>query len=203
MNILAVFAMTLPVLVPGLTLIIALKRGWGVRWRHAIDGGRTWRGRAILGQNKTWFGLVLYVVGGALVGTGLMAVGAGGEVFDNARGGLVGATVGGAYAVGELVNSLIKRRLNVSPGQVTPTRWAPLQLAVDLADGIVCAALVYALWGVPLLECAAVLTVGLGIHVGTDVLMYRLSLKRHQHERPGHRHGEVIAPPGADALDRG
>src|SRR5690554_6268505 len=134
MNILAVLAMTLPVLVPGLALIVSLKRGWGARWRRAIDGGRTWRGQAVLGQNKTWFGLVLYIVGGAVVGAVLMAFGAGGEVFDHAGAPLVGATVGGAYALGELLNSLIKRRLRISPGQVTTSRWAPLQLTVDLAD---------------------------------------------------------------------
>lgn len=203
MNILAVLAMTLPVLLPGLALIVALKRGWGTRWRRAIDGGRTWRGRAILGQNKTWFGLVLYVVGGALVGAVLMAFGAGGDVFGHAGGPLVGATVGGAYAVGELLNSLVKRWLRIWPGHVTPSRWAPLQLAVDLADGIVCAAIVYALWGVPLIDCAAVLALGLVIHVGTDVLMRQLSLKRDQHQGRRHGNGEVVTTPATDALDRG
>lgn len=202
MNVLAVLAMALPVLVPGLGLIVALKRGWGGRWRRAIDGGRSWGGRAILGQNKTWFGLVLYVVGGGLVGAVLMATGTGAHVFNHAGGPLVGASVGGAYAVGELVNSLVKRRLGISPGQVTTSRWAPVQVAADLADGIVCAALVYALWGVPLAECVAVLALGLAIHAGTDVLMRQLSLKRGQHQRRGHRDSEVVAPPGTDALDR-
>lgn len=202
MNILAVAAMTLPVLVPGLALIVSLKRGWGVRWRRAIDGGRTWRGRAILGQNKTWFGLVLYIAGGGLVGAALMFFGAGGEVFSGPTGPLVGASVGGAYAVGELLNSLIKRRLGISPGHVTPSRWAPVQLSVDLADGIVCAAVVYALWGVPVRDCLAVLVAGLVIHLGTDVLMRQLSLKRNQHERRRNRDSEVVAPAPTDALDR-
>lgn len=201
MNILAVLAMTLPVLVPGLALIVSLKRGWGARWRRAIDGGRTWRGQAVLGQNKTWFGLILYVVGGGIVGAALMVFGAGGEVFESAWGPVVGATVGGAYAVGELLNSLVKRRLRISPGQVTRTRWAPIQLAVDLADGIICAALVYALWGVPLLDCAAVLGLGLAIHMGTDMLMRRLSLKRHQHERSRDRNSDVVTTAPTDALD--
>src|SRR5690554_1038951 len=191
MNILAVLAMTLPVLAPGLALIVSLRRGWGARWRRAIDGGRTWRGRAILGQNKTWFGLILYVVGGGVVGATLMAFRVGGDVFDSAAGPVVGATVGGAYAVGELLNSLVKRRLNISPGHVTRTHWAPLQLAVDLADGIICAALVYALWGVPLLNCAAVLVLGLAIHLGTDVLMRQLSLKRDKHESRRNGDSEV------------
>lgn len=201
MNILAVLAMTLPVLLPGLVLIVSLKRGWGTRWRRAIDGGRTWRGQAVLGQNKTWFGLMLYIVGGGIVGATLMVAGAGGDVFGSAWGTVVGATVGGAYAVGELLNSLVKRRLRISPGKVTRTRWAPLQLAVDLADGIICAALVYACWGVPLIDCAAVLGLGLAIHLGTDMLMRQLSLKRHQHERGRNRHSDVIATAPTDALD--
>lgn len=191
-------------LLPGLALIVSLKRGWFARWRRPIDGGGTWRGRPVLGQNKTWFGVGLYVAGGALIAGLLSLAGSGAApVFGSPWGVAVGASVGAAYSAGEIVNSFVKRRLGVPPGQVVATRWRRVQEAVDLADGIVLASVVYLVWGVSLPMAGAVLVFGLALHVSTDVLMRRLSLKRDQRARAHQRDGEVVQPAGADPFDRG
>ncbi len=184
-------------------LIVSLKRGWFVRWRRPIDGGQTWRGLPVLGQNKTWLGAGLYLGGGAVIGGLLGLAGrASAPVFDARWGAVVGATVGAAYSVGEIVNSFVKRRLGVAPGKVVDTRWRHMQVAVDLADGIILASVVYLLWGVSLPMAAAVLAFGLALHISTDALMRHLSLKRDQRGRAHHRNGQVVETAGTEPLDR-
>jgi len=179
-----VLVLTLPVLVPGLTLIATLKLGWGARLRVPLDAGRRWRGTPILGPHKTWWGLLLYVVGGALVAAVVALVSlvgpAGPAVLTGGRAPLVGASIGAAYSLGEALNSLVKRRRGIAAGTTTASRWAPLQRALDLADGIVLAGATYLAWGVPTAQALAVVVAGLAIHVATDALMRALSLKRQQ-----------------------
>lgn len=201
MRALHLFTLTLPVLLPGLFLIISLKRGWFGHFRRPIDGGAALRGAPVVGQNKTWFGVVLYLVGGAAV-AGLLSVfgSAAHPVFTGPMSLLVGASIGAAYSVGEIINSLIKRRAGIAPGQVTDSRWRHVQRAADLADGIICAALAYVAWGIGWTLGAAVLVAGLIIHAGTDMLMRRLSLKRDKRRRSHHGDGEVVQSSQADAL---
>jgi hypothetical protein len=204
MTALHVVTLALPVLLPGLVLIVSLKKGWFARLRRPLDGGATWRGKPVLGQNKTWFGVLLYLVGGAAV-AGVLAVAgpAAAPVFEGVKALAVGASVGAAYSVGEIVNSFVKRRLRVPPGQVVNNAWRRAQISVDLADGIVCASIVYFAWGVSAPMAVAVCVFGLGLHVGTDVLMRRLSLKRGQRDGARDGDGHVVEAPGADTLDHG
>jgi hypothetical protein len=204
MTALHLLTLTLPVLLPGLFLIVSLKRGWFGRFRRPVDGGAALHGTPLVGQNKTWFGVALYVAGGALVAGALSLLGKFADpVFAGPKALLVGASIGAAYSVGEIINSLVKRRAGIAPGQMTTTRWRHLQRAADLADGIVCASLVYLAWGVSLTMAAAVLVAGLVIHVGTDMLMRRLSLKRDKKRSSHHGDRHVVEPAQTDALDRG
>ncbi len=204
MTLLHVLGLTLPVLVPGLVLIATLRRGGFARLRQPIDGGAVWCGRPVLGENKTWYGLLLYVAGGAATGS-LLSLG--GTVVDpvlhGPRGSLVGATAGAAYAFGELINSAIKRRLGIAAGRMAPGVSGRLQRAADLADGVFAASCIYLAWGVSLGTAGGVLVAGIAIHMATDALMRRLRLKRH--EGRGRRDGDrdVVGTPRTDALDKG
>lgn len=201
MRALHLVTLTLPVLLPGLFLIVSLKRGWFGRFRRPIDGGAALGGTPVVGQNKTWFGVVLYVAGGAAVAGALSMFGTFSHpVFAGPMSLAVGASIGAAYSVGEIINSLIKRRAGIAPGQVTTSQWRYVQRAADLADGIICAALAYVAWGVSWAMGTAVLATGLVIHAGTDVLMRRLSLKRDKHRGGNHGNGEVVQPAQTDAL---
>lgn len=199
-----VLTLTLPVLLPGLFLIVSLKRGWFGKFRRPIDGGAALHGAPLVGQNKTWFGVALYVAGGAVVAGSLALLGSFADpVFEGPRALLVGASIGAAYSVGEVINSLVKRRAGIAPGQMTTTRWRHVQRAADLADGIICASVVYVAWGVSWAMAGAVLVAGLVIHIGTDMLMRRLSLKRDKKRGSHHGDGHVVETAQADALDCG
>ncbi len=122
-------------------------------------------------------------------------------VFELPWGIVVGATVGAAYSAGELANSFVKRRLDINPGHEVSTRWRYLQVAVDLSDGILLASVVYALWGVPVAMATALFIFGVALHVSTDVLMRRLSLKRHERRGTDRGNGEVVETMRTEPFD--
>lgn len=72
--------------------------GWAA-W--PLDGGRCWGGRRLLGDSKTWRGVLAAVAATALV-SALLGVGAG-----------LGALAGAAAMLGDVLSSLIKRRFGV------------------------------------------------------------------------------------------
>jgi CDP-diglyceride synthetase len=169
------------ILVPGIVLIVVLKKGWMRRLAVPIDAGAMWPdGRPVLGATKTWLGVVIYVggaavVSGALGHPGLAAWVA--PVMHWPLSGAVGFSIGVAYVLGELINSFVKRRLGVSSSVETTTRWRPVQRIADLADGIVAVSvLLLALGSAPLLVVGTAL-VGVAVHAATDLVMHRLRLK--------------------------
>jgi CDP-archaeol synthase len=85
-----------------------------------LDGGRTWRGRRLLGDNKTWRGALFMVAGVVLAALALwqwpwyrehLP-----EPVRDAGPLVLGALVGLGTVLGELPNSFLKRRLGVAPG---------------------------------------------------------------------------------------
>ncbi len=91
-----------------------------------IDLGRSWRGRRILGDGKTWYGLIGGCAAGVALGTILMMVAL---PFDseNLWGfGSYPAALGVIFALslgallGDMGGSFIKRRLNVKRGAKMP-----------------------------------------------------------------------------------
>lgn len=121
----------------GVAQTIWLRGGWLKSWARPIDGGRTWRGKRIFGDNKTWRGLVVMIPAvAAAFGLLRCLAGAGHAIGDDASGSMadggtwlapwsfgawgyvaLGAWAGVGYMLGELPNSFVKRRLGVEPGQ--------------------------------------------------------------------------------------
>jgi CDP-diglyceride synthetase len=174
-------SLLLPILAPGILLIIALKSGWLPALVVPIDRGRTLGGAPLLGSTKTWLGFTIYLGGAVLVSAVIAAAGVGSPVFSDWPGWFVGLLVGLGYNAGELANSFVKRRLGVGSSSLTPSRWRGLQHVVDLGDGILVVFLVYLALGVPLVVAAVAGIAGFGVHVLTDVLMRALRLKRRRH----------------------
>lgn len=88
--------------------------------KRPLDGGRTWRGRRILGDNKTWRG-ALFMTSGVVLAT--LALWQWGwwrdQLPDEVNGSspvLVGLLIGLGTVGGELPNSFLKRRLDIAPG---------------------------------------------------------------------------------------
>jgi hypothetical protein len=87
---------------------------------HPLDGGRTFRGRRLLGDNKTWRGALL-MCSGVLLATLLLSLWP--WWWDRLPSGirdagpvLYGFLLGLGVVVGELPNSFLKRQLDIAPG---------------------------------------------------------------------------------------
>jgi CDP-diglyceride synthetase len=103
--------------------------------KRPLDGGRTWRGRRLFGDNKTWRG-ALCMATGIVLATVLLwqwdwwrgqlphAVRASSPV-------LVGLLIGLGTVIGELPNSFFKRRLDIAPGA---QRRSPGGIAISILD---------------------------------------------------------------------
>src|SRR5512143_294758 len=96
------------------------------RWFSAlavpIDGGRTFRGQRVLGDHKTWRGLLAGIAVGPLVlGLQVLAYRAGYlrdvALIDYADCSLwLGALMGAGAGVGDAVKSFFKRQIGIRPG---------------------------------------------------------------------------------------
>jgi CDP-2,3-bis-(O-geranylgeranyl)-sn-glycerol synthase len=111
-----------------------------------LDGGRTFRGQPILGENKTLRGFVVMIPAAAL------AFGAVAAVVSLPRGmppatlwqltpagyAALGAWAGFGFMAGELPNSFVKRRLGILPGQTPASGLATaICFMIDRTDSII------------------------------------------------------------------
>ena len=155
-----------------------------------IDGGRTFRGKRLFGDSKTWRGMVVMI---PAVGASFMALGAarprlsgwlqqGLWNLNPSSYLLVGFLVGAAFMLGELPNSFIKRQLGVASGQSPENpaaRWFCFFL--DQVDSIVAALLMLSLL-VPVSPWTWLYLIAGGtvVHWLFNVVLYLLGVK----ERP-------------------
>jgi len=151
-----------------------------------LDAARTWRGRPLLGRNKTWRGVVVMSLASALVMHAQAALArrspavARITAVDFAR---VNPLAGGAiyglgYVIGELPNSFVKRQLGIGPG-VRSDRWARLQYVTDQLDSVVGCLLALRTFHRPTRgEFIGALALGAGLHVAIDASLYLIGVKR-------------------------
>jgi hypothetical protein len=150
-----VFWLALPVAVTGILHMVVVKLDLFPRLRVPLDGGRRWRGTELFGPNKTWRGVVVMIVGSALIGAIQGALGGAWAALESvelvdhlALAGsyvagytLVNAVLGLGYALGELPNSFLKRRLAIDPGKTSRSALGRLFMLVDQADSVLAALL--------------------------------------------------------------
>lgn len=114
--------------------------------RRPIDGGATFRGRRLFGDNKTWRGVVCMVTGCILtvaLQKYIIKDRAGDwAVIDYGQANIfgLGIALGGGAVLGELPNSLIKRQLGVAPGKAARGLLAPVFYLWDQVDSV------FAIW---------------------------------------------------------
>lgn len=163
-----------------------LRSPWSRPLAIPLDAGRTWRGRRVFGENKTWKGFAVMV---PAVGTAFVALAFGlGLGAADARGlwplsltgyFLLGCWSGLGYMLLELPNSFVKRQLDILPG--SPPR-QPLARAicffVDQADSVVGALLALIVFvPVPLLTWVIILLAGPIVHWLFNVALALLGVK--------------------------
>ena len=103
-----------------------LVRGWFSALAIPIDGGQTLRGKRVLGDHKTWRGLLAGIVAGALVFELQRFAYQAGLARDltlidySAHRLLPGLLMGVGAGVGDAVKSFFKRRMDIEPGASWP-----------------------------------------------------------------------------------
>jgi CDP-2,3-bis-(O-geranylgeranyl)-sn-glycerol synthase len=151
-----------------------------------LDGGASFRGRRIFGENKTVRGFVVMIPGAALIFAALGAaaravpsVGASLWPLSPAGFAALGAWAALGFMLGELPNSFVKRQLDIAPGAAARGRVAgTIGFLVDRLDSIV-GMLTAVSIAVPTswLTWVGVLVLGPAIHWSFSVLLYRLGVK--------------------------
>jgi len=135
-----------------------------------VDGGRMWRdGGRLLGDHKTLRGLILGVLGGAVTALAQASVPVPSR-YVMALGVnpiLVGATLGAGALIGDIIESFVKRRKGVPPGE----DWFPFD-QLDAAFGALAA--IWLLAPIPYDVAVCFLVLAVPLHVGTNRVAIRL-----------------------------
>jgi hypothetical protein len=159
---------------------------WSRRFAVPIDGGLTFRGKRVFGENKTLKGFVMMVPAAALafpVVAYSMSFGAPSAAglwpltpFGYAA---LGAWAGLGFMLGELPNSFVKRQLGIAPGEASrnPRNWTG-QFVVDRLDsGIGMLTAVSLAVPTPWRTWAIVLVTGPALHWLFSVVMFHTGTK--------------------------
>jgi CDP-2,3-bis-(O-geranylgeranyl)-sn-glycerol synthase len=172
----------LPVLGAPLAHAPVLRFNLWPRLARPIDGGRTFRGRRLLGENKTWRGAAVMFAGVMIATIALQRsrryrVRLPSELQD-ASPVVTGSLLAASVVVGELPNSFLKRQLDIAPGD---QRGSPAGIALSMFDQ---ADFVLATWLLlrpafkmtagQALDAAAVVTI---VHLPLNVLGYLIGAR--------------------------
>jgi CDP-2,3-bis-(O-geranylgeranyl)-sn-glycerol synthase len=151
-----------------------------------LDGGLTLRGRRLFGDNKTFRGFIVLVP--ACACTFPLIATLGGTVYAEHLGlwplsaaayAALGAFAALGFMAGELPNSLIKRQLDIAPGESAGGAARFAQFTIDRLDsGLGMLLAVGSVVPTPALTWALVLGFGLVVHWSFSAAMFRLGLKR-------------------------
>lgn len=149
--------------------------------KRPIDGGRTFRGRRLFGDNKTWRGVVVMIAGCAAVAL-LQSVARPASWLEyegidySPRGmAITGALLGLGFVLGELPNSFIKRQRDVAPG----ARGSPFFVILDQVDSLFgCLLCLCLVWIPPWTVWAWVMLLGAGAHMFVNWVMVRAGVKK-------------------------
>jgi CDP-diglyceride synthetase len=154
-----------------------------------IDGGRTFRGRRIFGDNKTWRGFAVMVPAAGffffLIALAIERFFGGVEALglwplESWQYGLLGLWTGFFFMACELPNSFLKRQLDVAPGAAPVRAWAKvLAFLFDRFDsliGLLASAAVFVVtpWQLWLM----LLVAGTFVHWLFSVLLYAFGVKK-------------------------
>jgi hypothetical protein len=150
--------------------------------KRPLDGGAAPGGRRLLGDNKTVRG-ALAMAGGTLAATlvlhRLPAYRARLAPQLRAAGPLRhGALLGAAVLLGELPNSILKRRLDIAPGERAASPLGAALAIHDQADFVLGAwPLLLPIWRMSPRQVAEAFAVVAGVHMGVNLAGYALGAR--------------------------
>jgi CDP-archaeol synthase len=129
----------------GLTIHgLCIKYEWLRSLARPIDGGLVLRGRRLFGNNKTYRG-VAAVAFGTAAGVAMqvvlhrLGVARHLELLDYSRPSIIalGLVLGTAAMLSELLNSLLKRQIGITPGAAVGGTWGALFYVLDQVDMLI------------------------------------------------------------------
>ena len=172
----------LPVLGAPLLHAPVLKFDWLRPLRRPLDGGRSWRGRRVFGDNKTWRGALVMATGVFVATLALWPIDAWHDELpapvQDAGPLVMGMLLALGTVLAELPNSFLKRRLNIAPGTQRRSAggWAlTLVDQFDIVLGIYLACL--PVWAMPIGTLAAGIVVVTAVHLVLNVAGYALGAR--------------------------
>jgi CDP-diglyceride synthetase len=180
-----------PVILAGIFNMIFCKLKILKSMQVPMDGGRVLSdGNRIFGDNKTWKGFLGYLIFGtvftviwgfAIRNTALNSLD---FFYINNENTLtfnmiVGVLLGLAYALFELPNSFVKRRLGITPGKPATGIKKAIFVFVDQADSIFgCALVVWLFYDLGILKYIGFVVVGAVTHIIFNMLLYFAHLRK-------------------------
>lgn len=178
----ATLFLVLSISLAGVCQVLWFKSSASARFTQRVDFGLTLRGRALFGANKTARGFMVMVPACAssfvLFSWALGPQGLWGFSWAGYAG--LGAAAGFGFMAGELPNSMLKRQLDVAPGQApsSPTL-ARLCLLLDRTDSLLGALIaIWLLAPLPWPVWLGCLLVGPGIHALFSYALYKFGVKK-------------------------
>jgi CDP-2,3-bis-(O-geranylgeranyl)-sn-glycerol synthase len=128
---------------------VCIRMDWARPLKRPVDHGRTFRGRRLFGDNKTYRGIFAIAAGTAAAFLAQSMVPAlqpaALRPLSAASVGVFGFAFGAAAMLGELPNSFLKRQLDIAPGEAGRGAAGILFYVVDQIDFLVGAWIVGAL----------------------------------------------------------
>ena len=190
-TILTMYVTLTPVILSGIANMAWCKSSILESTRKPIDNGKSLSdGKRLFGENKTWKGLIGYLLFNALftVLWGWLCKAASWEDLDFfyrhhentfAFNLIIGVLLGLAYSLFELPNSFLKRRLGITPGKTLQGFYKVFFVFLDQADSIFgCALVVWLFYDLDLPLYLFYVLLGAGTHIIVNILLYFAGLRK-------------------------
>lgn len=190
--VLSMYITLMPTLLSGILTMIWCKLPILSFLKHPIDRGKNWIDhKRILGDHKTWYGLVGYLISNIII-TILWGKLVREYIFLQEHNYFymeyqntviynffIGILLGLAYSLFELPNSFIKRRFDIVPGKSGGGRAKVFFIFLDQADSIIgCTLVVWLMYDIGLKLFLGFIVLGAFTHIVVNILLYFLKLRK-------------------------
>lgn len=141
-----------------------------------MDFGKSWKGKRILGDHKTWRGLIFGILFGVIVAfiqKHLLATNMGRylSAIDYQYPLLIGLLLGGGAIIGDSVKSFFKRRSNVKPGE----KYVPF----DQSDFVIGAIFfVFPYWPFTIAQTLSAVVITIFLHIITNHIAFWTGIRK-------------------------
>lgn len=190
-NIIYMYVTLTPVILAGILNMIWVKLPVMKFAAKPVDFGKNFTdGRRIFGDNKTWKGIIGYVIFNTVftVLWGFICSAANIESLDYFYMGhentiafnlIIGVLLGLGYSLAELPNSFLKRRFDIKPGKTISGFMKIFFIFLDQADSVFGVALVvWFFYDLGILLYLLYVLVGAATHLLLNMLLYFMKLRK-------------------------